>query len=200
MIPLIYIIVTPLRKYLFTLLIILGFFQASAQYMRPYRLALTLTNPLGVMNKYGGGLEYRFRNVSYMYTYYKYICAYSGTSMDLDIRVYLRKIRRVNYSKWTYQNFLYTRGILGDAAFEGPNLTVLGYSNPLSLPEHLYVGGAAGFGRRYSKGILFATVRAGLRGCVLPDISEEDKDYYRIFYATGPGSILELNFQFGIQI
>ena len=174
--------------------------QSNAQYIRRYTAALTLTNPLGVLNKYGGGIENRYGNIAYMFSYYKYIAAYPGTTMDLDIRVYLRKRWLYTRSNWSFQNFLYARGIFGDAGFDGPKLTILGYTNTTELLGQTYMGGAIGVGRRYSKSIFFATVRAGLRVVVLPDLLQEDKDTYRLFYVTGPGSILELNFQFGIQI
>ena len=175
--------------------------QGYAQYIRKYSIALTATNPLSATFKYGGGLEYRFRNIAYMVTYNKYYKSlYQGVETDFDLRIYLRKRWMFSRSHWSYQNFLYLRGIAGSAGFVGPNLTILGYTNKTELPETGYLGGSMGIGRRYSKNIFFATVRAGIRGIALPDLPKEDKDLYRLFYVTGPGSVLELNFQFGIQI
>jgi hypothetical protein len=189
------------KKPLLILILILCFQQGYGQYVRRYTVALTATNPLSATFKYGGGIENRYGNVAYMVTYNKYYKSlYPGDEMDLDIRVYLRKRWWYPRSNWIFQNFLYARGIIGSAGFEGPNLTVLGYNNKGELPATDYMGGSMGIGRRYSKGVLFATVRAGLRVCVLPDLTVDERDFYRIFYLTGPGSLLELNFQCGLQI
>lgn len=190
-----------MKKILFAFLLLFSSLPGFTQYIRRYTVALTATNPLSATFKYGGGIENRYGNVAYMVTYNKYYKAlYKGDEMDLDIRVYLRKRWLYSRSHWSYQNFLYGRGILGSAGFVGPNLTIFGYENSTILPEQAYLGGSAGIGRRYSKSIFFATVRAGLRVCVLPDLTPENKDFYRLFYVTGPGSVLELNFQCGIQI
>lgn len=190
-----------MKKYLLILFILCNIQSSYAQYVRRYVLALTVTNPLSATFKYGGGIENRWGNVAYVVSYNKYYKSlYQGDEMDFDLRIYLRKMWMYSRNHWVYQNFLYGRGILGGAAFVGPNLTLFGYNNSTVLPEQTYVGGSMGIGRRYSKNIFFATVRAGIRACVLPDLPKENKDFYRLFYVTGPGSALELNFQFGIQI
>jgi hypothetical protein len=194
-----------LKKAITCLLLLLFAYCSKAQYLDPdirkYTAALTFTNPLSATFKYGGGVEHRFHNFAYMFTYNRYYKSlYPGVEIDLDIRIYLRKRYLWRRSGWSYQNFLYGRGIIGSAGFKGPNLTILGYTNKAELDEQFYSGGSMGFGRRFSKKIFFVTVRAGLRGIVLPDLQKEDKDLYRLFYVTGPGSVLELNFQFGIQI
>ena len=189
-----------MKRVLIAALLFVCVFNAHAQKIKRYTIALTATNPLGAMNKYGGGIEFRFRNVAYMASYYKYISAYPGTTADLDMRIYLRKRWVYMPSNWSYQNYLYVRGIFGSAAFVGPNLKVLGYSNTDKCDDNAYVGGAAGIGRRFSKGAFFVTARAGLRYVALPELEAENKHLYRLFYVTGPGSVLECNFQFGIQI
>jgi len=190
-----------LKKYCFALLLILYSCHSYGQYIRKYSIAVTVTNPLSATFKYGGGLEYRFRNFAYVMSYNKYYKSlYPGSEIDFDMRLYLRKRWMYSRSHWSFQNFLYLRGIAGSAGFDGPNLTVLGYTNPAIRDETDYLAGAMGIGRRYSKNIFFFTVRAGVRITALPDLPSEDKDLYRLFYVTGPGSVLELNFQFGIQI
>jgi len=195
-----------LKKPLFLFLLILCFAKASAQYttrehIRRYHLALTATSPLSATFKYGGGLEDRWRNFAYMVSYNKYYHSlYPGTEMDLEFRVYLRKMWLNSRYGVIFQNFIYWRGIMGDAAYEGPNLTILGFNDKTELPDYLYYGGSAGIGRRYTKGVLFFTIRGGVRVIQLQDLPSEYKNYYRIFYFTGPGSILEANLQLGIQI
>ena len=171
------------------------------EYIRRYHLALTLTSPLSATFKYGGGIEDRWGNFAYMFSYNKYHAGlYPGTEEDLEIRVYLRKRWINSRFNVTFQNFLYARGIWGESAYDGPNVTIFGYHDNNVLPANPYYGGSAGIGRRYSKGVLFFTLRGGVRIMELPGLPTEYKNSYRIFYFTGPGSILEANLQLGVQI
>ena len=195
-----------MKKPLFLIFLVLCFEQTQAQYIvrqhiRRYHLALTATSPLSGTFKYGGGLENRWRNFAYLFSYNRnYSGLYPGTDMDLEFRIYLRK-RWIN-SRYgvTFQNFIFARGIFGDAAYEGPNVHFLGFNDNTELPDNIYYGGAAGIGRRYTKGVLFFTLRGGIRVVELPDLPADYKNSYRIFYFTGPGSYLEAHLQVGIQI
>lgn len=100
---------------------------------------------------------------------------------------------------------------MGSAAFNGDKLAVYGYPKNVYWPQdvevsrlhefgEVYLGGAAGYGRRYNHGPLFFAVRTGLRGTAIMDLEKDIKSLYRLFYVTGPGSIVELNFQFGLQL
>ncbi|MES2704562.1 MAG: hypothetical protein V4649_18120 [Bacteroidota bacterium] len=168
--------------------------------IKPYHLALTLSNPLSASFKYGGGWEHRYRNFAYMLTYYKYTGAYPGTQMNMDMRIYLRKRWMNERTNVHYQHFIYTRGIFGTAGFDGPKLAIFGYDSKVELAQTLYYGVAAGVGRRYSKGHFFVTLKGGLKYCEVADVTTAEKKLYRLFYATGPGSILEFNIQFGLQL
>ena len=195
-----------MKKSLILIALIVCFVQAHAQYttreyIRRYHLALTLTSPLSGTFKYGIGLEDRWRNFAYMYSYVNYYHGlYPGTEQDLEIRVYLRKMWRNGRYNVLFQNFIYARGMAGTAGYDGSNVTIFGYNDKGILPATDYVGGSAGVGRRYNKGVLFVTIRGGVRVIELPDLPPPYKNSYRIFYFTGPGSILEANLQFGIQI
>ncbi len=168
---------------------------------KTYRTAFTFSNPLGGAVKAGGGVEHRLGNFSYMASYYIYNGAYPGAMSDLDLRIYQNRhyehsIRR----KWSYQNFYYLRGFYGIAAFDGDRMLLFDYPKNITWDYLLYYGGAAGIGRRYSRGAFFITVKAGLRGTLVDEMEEQAKPLYRLFYFTGPGSVFELNFQTGLQI
>ena len=167
-------------------------------YIKPYRVALTLSNPLSGSFKYGGGWEHRYKNFSYFPSYYLYSGAYPGAQMDLDLRLYFRKFWRMS-TGWTYQHFMYVRGVYGACSFDGTKLSMLGFDPKVETDAYGYAGGAAGIGRRYVKGSFFITMKGGLKYVALQDMKKEDKNMFRLFYATGPGSILEFNIQLGIQ-
>jgi hypothetical protein len=194
-----------LKKLLLILFVLLAVNAHARKYyygIRPYTLAATVVNPLSATFKYGGGLEYRFRNVSYLVSYVKYKGgAYPGLQTGLDLRIYLRKVW-LNYSTGNWrQNFIYLRGVAGSAGFDGPKLKMFGYDANIVHDEVFYGGGGAGVGRRWTfKKFLFISASAGVKYVALTDLDKEDKNLYRLFYATGPGSILELKFQFGLQI
>ncbi len=166
-----------------------------------YSRAITISNPLSSASKSGGGVEYRMGNIAYMVSYYAYRGAYPGLMTDIDLRLYLRKVMKHVTRKWYYQNFLYTRSFVGIAGFDSDKLGFMGYREGVYWYEKLYTGQALGYGRRYTSSIFFITVKAGLRATTfsLDPIEPEARQYYRLFYATGPGSIIELNIQTGIQ-
>ncbi|GAA4462272.1 hypothetical protein GCM10023093_08530 [Nemorincola caseinilytica] len=169
-----------------------------------YRTAVTFSNPLS-MNKAGGGVEHRLGNVSYMFSSYLYYSAYPGLMYDLELRKYARKhYRHRTRTKWTYQNFGYVRPlIVGIAGFDSDKLDIVGYTKNIYWYEKGYIGASAGWGRRYTRGMFFWTIKAGARyisfAAAEDPIESEAAQYYKLFYATGPGSVFELNFHFGIQ-
>ncbi len=165
-----------------------------------YNVALTFSNPLGSMNKYGGGVEHRWGNFAYMASYYRYIGAYYGASSDIDMRIYMRNRWIITRRKWFYQNFIYWRGFYGIAGFDGNKLAVFGYPKDVFWQEELYYGVSAGWGRRYNHGPLFVAMKVGLRATKIYDLDPDAKSLYKLFYITGPGSIAEFNIQCGIQI
>lgn len=192
-----------MKKYLLAAFVLLSANAYGFNYyfpVRKYHLAVTASNPLSLTFKYGGGFETRFRNFAFMPTYFKYTGAYPGYQMNLEFRQYLRKRWLLTRHHFIYQNFIWLKGTAGVAGYDGPKLSVLGYDSKVELPFTDYYGVGAGIGRRYSKSVFFVTAKAGLKFCALPELSQEDKNVYRLFYTTGPGSILEVQFQFGIQL
>jgi hypothetical protein len=194
---------THLKKLLFAALLLISCNTYGYNYYYPIRLyhvALNVSNPLSATFKYGGGFEHRYRNFAYMASYYKYIGAYPGAQMNLDMRVYLRPRWINTRSHFSHQNFIYWKGTFGTAGFDGPKLSALGYDSKVVLDENGYAGFGAGLGRRYQKGVFFVTATLGLKYCALGDLEQEDKNLYRLFYTTGPGSIFEVHFLFGLQL
>ncbi|MCF8449737.1 MAG: hypothetical protein K9G49_07695 [Taibaiella sp.] len=187
----------------FLLISICSFAQFSmferAPYVKPYTIAITATNPLSAMIKYGGGIEFRRKRVAYLASYHKYVGAYYGTQYDFENRIYFRKQWMHIYNKWIYQDFFYFRTVVGDMAYDGEKFAVLGMKEKRYADPQFYAGFAPGYGRRHQKGAFFFTAKAGVRAMAIPALDKQIKSLYRLFYVTGPGSIIELNFQAGLQ-
>ncbi len=167
--------------------------------MRPYSMALTLTNPANAMSRLGVGIEYRRRNYSYMSTYNLYNGVYTGKMQDFIWTFYLRKHWVHRNRKWYYQDFVYVKLFGGDSEYFPNKFNAIGLPTADDNVYYEYIGVGSGYGRRYQRGIFFVTVKGGLRG-TYTGLTEEDKLYYRLFYITGPGSIIECTANFGIQI
>lgn len=170
---------------------------------KAYRLAFTLSNPASAMLKYGGGVEYiRYGGIptSYMVSYYKYTGAYFGTQYNAEYRFYARRVYEHRVNSWRYRGFFYVRSIVGSAGYDGQGFAILGQKEDKFAPEHAYGGGAVGIGRKYWKGNFFMNVRGGVKYVIIPGLDPIDRSLYRLFYVTGPGSIFEVNFQFGVQL
>ncbi len=166
---------------------------------KEYTIAGYVTNPLSAVVKYGGGLEYRKRNLSYTFGYFKYTGAYFGAQYDAGMNFFLRNKWIHRNNDWIYQDFFYYRTIFGEAGYDGQKFAFLGQKEDRFAEKQAYGGLALGFGRRYHKGVFFVNIRGGVRAIYL-GIDREIKSLYRLFYVTGPGSIVEVNFQFGIQL
>ncbi len=172
----------------------------KAYAVKPYKIAVTFSNPASAMLKYGGGVEYRRYRTSHYFGYSKYSGAYFGKQYDWEFRFYFRKYWEHAINHWRYQDFYYFRSIMGDMGYDGQKFAVLGQKEDKFADLQFYAGSATGFGRRYHKGALFFSVKGGIRALALPGLDPEYKSLYRLFYFTGPGSIVEVNFQMGLQI
>jgi hypothetical protein len=168
-------------------------------YIRPYQTALTLSNPGSAMSKFGAGLEYRRGRWAYFFNYNKYIGVYKGKMYDAGYKYYLKRQMRHIKNQWAFQDFFYVRSVIGEAEYQGGKFPFLGLPTAYELLYTEYIGLAGGFGRRYQKGIFFISVNAGLKATYL-GVDEETKIYYRLFYVAGPGSVIEANANFGIQL
>ena len=196
------------KLYILCLIILCSFQVANArvdQYgRRHYKIALGVTNPLSAYTKYGGQFEERNRNVSYVFSYTKYTGAYPGYQMGAEMQFYMR-------TRSKHQYYMYLKGVLGDAGFDSRKLSIYGdqsgilignYDKDLKyLSGNAYGGGGLGFGRRYNYGVLFIRWNLGVKGCaIISDASKEEKNIYRLMFATGPASIIEFNVHMGLQL
>lgn len=210
-----------MKKLLLASLLLILTLQVQAQFFShweraytypTYKSALVFSNPLSGSTKYGGGVERRIGNFSTMLGYYRYTGAYPGEMMDYEMRLYTRKVfRHATKRKWYYQNFYYVRPFIGIAAFNSEKLEFMGYNQTqyyyeagkfYGWYEKAYYGTSVGWGRRYFTKYFFGAFRVGARAASfsIDPIEPEARQYYRLFYSTGPGSIFELNFQFGFQL
>lgn len=199
-----------MKKLLLLFLLIAITVETQAQYFSkweraytwPYfSTALVFSNPLSGASKYGGGVERKIGNVSYMAGYYIYNGAYPGAMADYDMKLYARRAYKHRDKNVWYRNFVYVRPFVGIAAYDSDKLSFMGVREGVTWYEKGYYGASAGWGRRYFNRYMFMTMRLGLRAASfsIDPIEPEARQFYRQFYATGPGSVIELNFQFGIQ-
>ncbi len=200
-----------MKKIYLLIFVLLLSFQGAQAYTdyygrKHYHFAIGITNPLSALTKYGAQIEERNGNLSYVYSYTRYTGAYPGLQMSGELQFYLRTKKR-------HQYYLYFKGLAGDAGFDSRKLAIYGDHSNLLLggyDENLkyiigsgesYVGGGAGFGRRYNFGAFFVRWNFGAKACAI--VGEDNKDIknvYRLMFAAGPASILELNFHFGLQL
>lgn len=174
-------------------------FMFHRTYVKPYRVALNLTNPASAMSKYGVALEYRRDKWAYHVGRYWYTGVYQGKQCyDFGWKRFLRKQWEHEKNHWVYQDFFYWRVFFGESEYHPEKFKSLGLPNSLELLYNEYIGAAAGYGRRYQKGPFFIQVRGGLRGTFL-GLPEEQKIFHRLFYVAGPGSVVEVNANFGVQ-
>lgn len=160
---------------------------------KPYHFSLQTTNPLSGSSKYGGVVEYRFGRAAITLGITNYIGAYQGVQFKFEFIKYINTIYR-------NETFWYMKGISGNAQYESSKLSMLGEDRDFTIGPVDYSGVGAGFGRRWNFNHLCIVMNAGLKYALLPDsFSDENKEYFRYFYATGPGSIIDLNFRFGYQ-
>jgi len=161
---------------------------------QPYSIAFHFSNPLGILSKYGGGLEYRFHGTSVLYDYYKYNAVFPGIQQTVQLQFFLR-------SRTRHELFLYVKGVAGDASYDGSQLGFLNYNTTIILPDQSYFGGGGGIGKRFNFNHLFLVLSGGFKVCVptSSDFDTDQKNLYKLFYETGPGAVLDLHLQFGFQ-
>ena len=168
---------------------------------RHYHVALVLTSPLGLISKGGAAIENRYGQTSYLVNYTKYWGVYAGTQYGYELQHFLRpSYRSKNFLK-PHEYFIYLKGMLGDASYDSKKLAVIGDNSNIYIGPNLYGGVGAGFGRRYNFKFFFMSWKVGLKYSALIDnVDDLDKHLYRLFFVTGPGSIVDANFHFGIQL
>lgn len=159
---------------------------------KKYHFGVTVSNPLGLITKGGGGLEVRTGQVAYMFSYTKYWGAYAGRALTYETIRYIRTRKRDEY-------YLYAKIGMGIGTFDSKKLKVYGDVSDIVIPNVAYSGAGAGFGKRYNRGIFFIRWNFGFKYYPIDFLPDKEKKMFRLFYATGPGSILEYNVRMGIQ-
>ena len=190
-----------MSKYLLSAFFVLFSLQSvNAQYnytynnRKKYTAALMITNPLGFYTKIGGGLELRLRQTSVVINAATYSGIYEGKQYRFEVDKYIKTTKK-NESFW------YVKVCGGDATYNPTKLTLLNDNSNTAVGPVNYIGGGIGLGRRiYMKQHFFLLLNAGLKYVVLPpDFSDEKAEKFRLFYATGPGSVVDANLRFGYQ-
>ena len=180
------------KNILLILIVLLPFYsyRATAQ----YNLSLMGTNPLGILSKEGGALEFRTGKSSFMIAVTNYTGVYEGKQYRFEYQKYF-------HTKLSDNFFWYIKAGGGQSTYNGKALSFLDdkSTGATPVPVDYYLGGA-GFGRRVVYKHFCLSFTLGLKYSNLPaDMSDENKESYRLFYATGPGSIIDANIRFGFQ-
>ena len=159
---------------------------------KPHHFGVMITNPLSAASKIGGLLEVRGNLSEINAAVTNYMGVYQGMAYRLEYQKYIRTIYRNEY-------FWYIRALGGRATYHAASVP-FGDNSKEVLGEYQYYGAGGGFGRRWNFNHFFITMNAGLKITLLPiDMTDEARDRFRLFYVTGPGSILDLNFRLGYQ-
>ena len=188
------------KKVLFALFAFCSLFvckESHAQYLDPH-FAIYFTSPTGLLSKGGVKAEYRLNlQHALLLSYTQYWGYFPGYQGDLEYRAYFAAHSRFSSS----ENFIYGKAGLGYAGYT-PNTT---YNQATSIDGNYtkggapgtYVFGGGGIGRHINFNWFFVELNAGLKFAQItgqPHVYNE-----RLFYLTGPGSIADFNFHFGIQ-
>ncbi|MBC7553600.1 MAG: hypothetical protein H7257_06435 [Taibaiella sp.] len=193
-----------MKKISFIALLLISFcYNASAQDItgrRHYRFAAHVTSPLGLASKIGGELESRTGNFSNLFMYTKYYGAFAGKQYGYEMQKHFN-------SKSPHQFYIYLKLAAGEATFDNKKLSMIGHTQDIVVGPMGYAGAALGVGRRYNYGVLFFRWNLGLKYYAIADAPSKDDIYataqhnmFRLFYFTGPGSIVEANLHFGLQL
>ncbi|MBC7552603.1 MAG: hypothetical protein H7257_01355 [Taibaiella sp.] len=156
-------------------------------------VSVQITNPLSAASKIGGVLEIRLIQSSFNFGFTNYSGVYQGKQYKFEYQKYIKTQYRNEY-------FWYLKAFGGDAMYVSSKLEMIGDKSDVKVGPLNYFGGGAGFGRRFNLNHFCILVNCGLKYAVLPEnLSDENREYFRLFYATGPGSILDLNLRLGYQ-
>ena len=167
---------------------------------RRYHIAAHVTNPLGAGSKGGGGLEFRNKDYSYYAQYTKFWGGYPGTQYMVEYDKFIP-------SRSNQEFFIFLKGYSGDATFDNKKLSLFGQTDEIIVGPRTYGGGGFGFGRRTHKKVLYYDWRVGVKYTALTPIDSGNdvldkamNAMFRLFYFTGPGSILDVHFTCGLQL
>ena len=182
---------------LFILASVLSGSLARAQYLDPH-FAVYLSNPLGVLSKAGVKFEYRLNlQNALLLGYDQYWGFFPGYQAAFEYRMYFTDRSRTSSS----ENFIYGKAGMGFADYtennDHPQLSILGDGRNNYDAPGTYVFGGGGVGRHFNFGRFFMDINAGLK---FAEVTSPPAVYNEhLFYLTGPGSLVDINFHFGVQ-
>jgi hypothetical protein len=156
-------------------------------------IAIHFTNPISVLSKIGIMAEYKLgvqRSVMFSYTSYRGY--FPGYQVAAAYRQYFQ--RWSNRDNIRHENFMYVRAGVGNSDYTPPDWLKDGEAY-VAPGDYFFVG--CGIGRHYNFGAFFLESILGVKysGVPVPIANYNE----RIFYVTGPGAIVEINFNFGFQ-
>lgn len=155
-----------------------------------YKVGIHMYNPLAYFQKTGFKVEYRYKTLGVLLggiQYYGTTPRYPGSQGSLEGRYYWKNPN----SAVGNEKFLQAKLFIGNQKFS-PALGD-GFFRTQEVPAGKYYGLGLGMGKHRSFGHFFLDVHAGLK----VTISEVPQD--RVFYTTGPASVLDLHFNIGFQ-
>ncbi len=168
--------------YCLTILLCMTSIETNAQ------IAIYQSNPLGLASKERVKLEYRINNnnsVLFAGTAYWGLCP--GAQGYAEYRNYHFTTRRT-------EMFFYGKAGIGNGNEHGIDA---GSTGPFT-----YILAGGGMGYHFNIGeskVFFMDLSLGLKGCQRI-ITDPNGGSIQLFYISGPGSIVDINFHFGFQI
>ena len=181
-----------MQKYLFIILfVILPFcsYRSCAQ----YNFSFMGTSPLGILSKEGGTLELRLGRSSLLIALTNYTGVYKGKQYRFEYQQYFHTRISDNF-------YWYIKLGGGQSTYNPKALSVLDDTATTQAKPFDYYLGGAGVGRRVIYHHFCLSFNLGLKYAKLPiDMPDEDRTNYRLFYATGPGSVIDANVRLGFQ-
>ena len=178
---------------LITLLSFTGAYAFNPTKGKTSALSIQLTNPISGASKIGGTVEMRIGGSALAVSFTDFIAAYQGKQYKFEYRKYIPTNRRNEY-------YWYLKAYGGEVTYHSEKLPLVGDETGTLIGPINYYGGGAGVGRRFNFNHIVILMNAGLKYTSLPEnLPDESRESFRIFYATGPGSILDLNFKIGYQ-
>lgn len=174
------------KHILFFLLNTIFFSNLHAQ---SFRLAAHVSNPLSMGFKAGGKLEFTRKRNSLLLVgtqYFRSLFNKAGTQAGLEWRVYTKPAEVLESKYFYYAKAIY--GLVETTPRSGGF-----FLGSEGSPGFNYYGLGLGFGKKFYIGRFFLDSSVGLK-YTYPDLPQGSW-----FYATGPGSIMDVRFYGGFE-
>ena len=181
---------------LFILLSVLSC-KVQGQYLDP-RFGIYFTSPIGVLSKAGVQGEYRVNlQNALLLSYTQYWGFFPGSQGAFQYRMYFTDRRKESNS----ENFIYAKVGVGYAGYisrvDYKQMSIFGDGRNTDAAPGTYLFGGGGVGRHINFDWFFIEINTGLKFAQVinpPTVYNE-----HLFFLSGPGSYVDLNFHFGVQ-